>query len=123
MAEELRTPPAAVTPVPVANPSGGTVATPIEPGQLPIPVAPGSDATGLSMSITATEDDLFTLSQALGKLRGLLGEGGTMRLQIEVQSATAGEPIDRLKARNTVVEPLEEDDDVTLQWQWTDQSD
>lgn len=46
-----------------------------------------------------------------------------MRLQIEVQSATAGEPIDRLKARNTVVQPLEEDDDVTLQWQWTDQSD
>jgi hypothetical protein len=39
--------------------------------------------------------------------------------RVEVRSATAGEPIDRLKARNTVVEPLEEDQDVTLHRQST----
>ena len=119
LAERLRTPPADRGPTPAGVGPDPLVVQHDNRGQDPIPIAPGSDATGLSLTITATEDDLFTLSQALNKLRGLLGEGGTMRLQLDVQSSTSGEPIDRLRARNTVVEPLEEDDDVTLQWRWT----
>ena len=116
LAERLRKP-AVVDPTRPVEPR--PVGDPDERRQDPIPIAPGSDATGLSLTITATEDDLFTISQALNKLRGLLGDGGKMRLQLAVESSTAGEPIDRLRARNTVVEPLEEDDDVTLQWRWT----
>ena len=52
-------------------------------------------------------------------LRNSLYVLGNIRDEVRAESATAGEPIDRLKARNTVVEPLEEDDDVTVQWQWT----
>ena len=119
LAERLRTPPAGRGPTPAGVGLDPLVLQHDNRGQDPIPIAPGSDATGLLLAITATEDDLFILSQALNKLRGLLGEGGTMRLQLDVQSSTSGEPIDRLRARNTVVEPLEEDDDVTLQWRWT----
>jgi hypothetical protein len=119
LAERLRNPPAGKEPTPTGVGPDPLVVQHDSRGQDPLPIAPGSDATGLSMAITATEDDLFILSQALNKLRGLLGEGGTMRLQLDVQSSTSGEPIDRLRARNTVVEPLEEDDDVTIQWRWT----
>ena len=119
LAERLRTP--AATPT-----SGAVVVDPVRPHvgadgveQEPIPVAPDADATGLSLTITATEDDLFTVSQAVNKLRGLLGDCGVMRLELAVRSSTSGEPIDRLRARNTVVEPLEEDDDVSVQWRWT----
>jgi hypothetical protein len=123
LAERLRTPPAADAPPVAADPASPTVAEPHDDSdQVSIPATLASYATGLSLSITATEDDPFTLSQALSKLRGLLGDGGSVELQVEVRSATAGEPIDRLKARNTVVEPLGEDEDVTLQWQWTGQA-
>ncbi|MEJ7894716.1 MAG: DUF499 domain-containing protein [Solirubrobacteraceae bacterium] len=121
LAERLRTP----TPV-TADPPGSDAPEPRVPAapgfgpQDPLPVAPGGDATGLALDLTATEDDLFTVSQALTKLRALLGEGGRMRLELKVQGTTAGEPIDRLKARNSVVEPLEENDDVTVDWRWTD---
>lgn len=87
--------------------------------QEPLPVAPGGDATGIALEITATEDDLFVVNRALNKLRELLGPGGTMRLRLDVTAATGGEPIDRIKARNTVVEPLDEDDEVELIWRWT----
>jgi len=32
-----------------------------------------------------------------------------MRLRIEVEARTAGETLDRVRARNAVIEPLEED--------------
>jgi hypothetical protein len=42
-----------------------------------------------------------------------------MRLRLSVEANTAGgEPLDRVRARNTVIEPLEEDPDVQIQAQW-----
>jgi hypothetical protein len=81
--------------------------------------APGAEATGLQLEIAATEDDLFILNQSLSKLRELLGGGGTMRLNVSVEARTCnGQPIDRIRARNTVIEPLEEDPDLRVETRW-----
>jgi len=81
------------------------------------PVA-GSEATGLQLEISATEDDLFFLNHALSKLRYLLG-GSTLRLSVSVEARTRnGQPLDRVRARNTVIEPLEEDPDVRVHTEW-----
>ena len=78
----------------------------------------GPDATGLVLSIRATEDDLFVLNQSLTKLRQAL-DGGTMRLTVEVRAQGAG-ALDRLRVRNAVIEPLEEDPDVEVTFRWLD---
>lgn len=42
-----------------------------------------------------------------------------MRLNLSVDARTAGQvPLDRVRARNTVIEPLEEDPDVEVQAVW-----
>jgi hypothetical protein len=78
---------------------------------------PGAEAAGLRLEITATEDDLFVLNQSLSKLRDLLA-GGAMRLTLAVEARAAGTPLDRVRTRNTVIEPLEEDPDVDLRVEW-----
>lgn len=93
------------------------------PGETPGPgpsggLGPGEEADGLQLEIAATEDDLFVLNQSLSKLRELLG-GGTIRLSVSVEArAPSGQSLDRIRARNTVIEPLEEDPDVQVQAQW-----
>ena len=42
-----------------------------------------------------------------------------MRLSVAVEARTTDEqPLDRVRARNTVIEPLEEDPDVQVRAQW-----
>jgi hypothetical protein len=41
-----------------------------------------------------------------------------MRLRIEVEAQTGGEALDRVRARNAVIEPLEEDPDVEVEVRW-----
>ena len=111
-AEQLSAP--AGAPPRDAFPSQATPAT-AEPTSV---AGASGEATGLQLDIVATEDDLFVLNQTLSKLRDLLG-GGTMRLSVSVEARTAaGQPLDRVRARNTVIEPLEEDPDVRVDVQW-----
>ena len=113
LAERLQTP--AATPPPAA-----LFPSPEPGGPFPGPpgAPPGGEATGLRLTITATEDDLFVLNQSLAKLRDLVG-GGTLRLSLDVEARTAeGTPIDRVRARNTVIEPLDEDPDVDVRSEW-----
>jgi hypothetical protein len=78
----------------------------------------GNEATALRLTITATEEHLFLLNQSLSKLRDLLS-GGTMQLNLSVEARTAnGAALDRVKARNTVIEPLEEASDVDTREEW-----
>lgn len=82
------------------------------------PGAGSAEATGVRLSIAATEDDLFVLNQTLSKLRDLLG-GGAMRLDLTVEARAAdGHALDRVRARNAVIEPLEEDPDVSVEVDW-----
>jgi hypothetical protein len=105
-------PPPPPPPPPPPGPGQGPGAGPASGSAL------GGEATGLQLEIAATEDDLFVLNQSLSKLRELLG-GGTMRLNVSVEARTSdGQPLDRIRARNTVIEPLEEDPDVRVQAQW-----
>lgn len=114
LAERLRTP-EAVAPVPPGpGPAPGPGLPPVGPP--PVPPAAGEEV-GLSLTIRATEDDLFVLNQSLSKLRDLV-RGGTMRLRIEVEARTGGEALDRVRARNAVIEPLEEDPDVEVEVRW-----
>jgi hypothetical protein len=113
LAERLRTPPA-IEPVP-PGPGPRPDIPPAEPP--PVPPAAGEDVAGLALTIRATEDDLFVLNQALSKLRDLV-RGGTMRLRIDVEARTDGETLDRVRARNAVIEPLEEDPDVDVEVRW-----
>lgn len=105
--------------VPGPNGGGGAVSGAVGPEiGSDAPGDPGDDTTGLRLTITATEDDLFVINQALSKLRDLLG-GGPMRLNVSVDARTGGQvPLDRVRARNTVIEPLEEDPDVDVQAHW-----
>jgi Protein of unknown function (DUF499) len=81
-------------------------------------VGPGAEASGLRLGITATEDDLFELNRSLAKLRELV-DGGTLRLDVTVEAHTAdGAPIDRVRAHNSVIEPLEEDPDIDVRAEW-----
>lgn len=86
-----------------------------------VPAEPISgEVNGLRLTITATEDELFVLNQALSKLRDLLG-GGTMQLNVAVEARTAGGvPVDRIRARNVVIEPLEEHPHVRVHVEWID---
>lgn len=105
--------PGSETDFPTAGTPGADVATDTSP----TPSA-GGEATGLRLTISATEDDLFVLNQSLSKLRDLLA-GGTMQLSLLVEAHTAdGAPLDRVRAHNTVIEPLEEDPDVELGTDW-----
>jgi len=111
LAERLRTPPDVAPPPPPPDPGGGTSPAP------PPPTA-GTDATGLRLTITATEDDLFVLNQSLSRLRDLIA-GGTLRLSLSVEARTKdGAALDRVRARNAVIEPLEEDPDVEVRPEW-----
>jgi hypothetical protein len=114
LAERLRTrepTPAAAEPTEAVQPPGSGT----EP---PTATMSGPDATGLELSIRATEDDLFVLNQSLTKLRQAL-DGGTMRLTVEVRAQGAA-ALDRLRVRNAVIEPLEEDPDVEVTFRWLD---
>lgn len=111
LAERLRTPPDIAPPPPPPGPGGDTSPAP------PPPTA-GTDATGLRLTITATEDDLFVLNQSLSRLRDLIA-GGTLRLSLSVEARTKdGAALDRVRARNAVIEPLEEDPDVEVRPEW-----
>jgi len=115
-AERLRAP--ADVPVPSVPP----VAPPADVAH-PGLSAQATEASGVRLTITATEDDLFVLSQSLTKLRDLVG-GGTLRLNLTVDARTVGgAAIDRVRARNTVIEPLEEDPDVGVQADWLNDGD
>ncbi len=92
--------------------------SPVRPMAAATEPASGGEATGLHLEIAATEDDLFVLSQSLSKLRDLLA-GGTMRLNLTVDAHTAdSQPLDRIRARNTVIEPLDEDPDIEVRHEW-----
>ena len=107
---------AAASPTPTTEDSAGS-ATGTTRGSSAVKPAVG-EATGLRLTITATEDELFILNQSLSKLRDLLS-GGTMQLNLSVEARTAnGAPLDRVRARNTVIEPLEEDPDVEVREEW-----
>jgi hypothetical protein len=113
LAERLSVPDGAQPPSSTPSP-----AEPIAPEAPAAPAAPSREAAGLRLEISATEDDLFVLSQSLSKLRELLG-GGPMRLSVSVEARTPdGRPLDRVRARNTVIEPLEEDPDVQVRAEW-----
>lgn len=115
LAERLRTPPADPGP-PEPGPELGPGLGPSPP---PLPRPSATDATGLRLAITATEDDLFALNQSLAKLRDLV-PGGTLRLNVMVEARTGdGGAIDRVRAHNAVIEPLEEEDpDVEVRPEW-----
>jgi hypothetical protein len=115
LAERLRTPEAVAQVPPGPGPAPGPGLPPVGPP--PVPPAAGEDVAGLSLTIRATEDDLFVLNQSLSKLRDLV-RGGSMRLRIEVEAQTGGEALDRVRARNAVIEPLEEDPDVEVEVRW-----
>jgi hypothetical protein len=101
--------PAAAGPPPPAVP---------QPAGPPVTVAPGAEAAGLRLEISATEDDLFVLNQSLSKLRDLLA-GGAMRVTLAVEARAAdGTPLDRVRTRNRVIEPLEEAPQVDVQVEW-----
>ena len=111
-AERLSAPAGAPAPATTSPPSE------LEPQVAPVVTSSGSEATGLHLEITATEDDLFVLHQSLSKLRDLLA-GGSMQLKLSVEAhAAAGTPLDRVRARNTVIEPLEERQRVDIRPQW-----
>ncbi len=77
LAERLRAPTGAPTPEPrLATGDPAAVSATAAGSDTGFPSVPGRDATGLRLTITATEDDLFVLNQSLTKLRDLLG-GGT----------------------------------------------
>jgi hypothetical protein len=110
LAERMSAP--AGTPIPAPPPSVD------QPPESPVATVSGTEVTGLRLEITATEDDLFVLSQSLSKLRDLLG-GGPMKLTLAVEARAAdGTRLDRVRARNAVIEPLEEDPDVDLRVEW-----
>jgi hypothetical protein len=91
-----------------------------QPPEAPVATVSGTEVNGLRLEIKATEDDLFVLSQSLSKLRDLLG-GGPMKLTLAVDARAAdGTRLDRVRTRNTVIEPLEEDPDVDLRVEWVD---
>jgi len=119
LAERLRAPTGAPTPEPrLATGDPAAVSATAAGSDTGFPSVPGRDAAGLRLTITATEDDLFVLNQSLTKLRDLLG-GGTMRLGLSVEARSAdGASLDRVRARNTVIEPLEEDPDVEVREEW-----
>lgn len=96
-----------------APPSAGEPAgTPPEPP----PPSPASDGGRRRMHLTvrATKDDLFTINRALSQLRDMLGEGGEMAIELSVQAASDGEPIDPIRLQNMVLQHLEEDPDVSF---------
>jgi hypothetical protein len=79
-----------------------------------------SALTGVGLEITATEDDIFVLNRALSKLREIVGDG-QLRIALQVQ-ATAGNAVelDRVRVQNAVLEPLEEDPDVSIRVEWVE---
>jgi hypothetical protein len=105
------------------RPTPPTPSSPVESGTTrgpETPAAPSSsaEATGLRLDIGATEDDLFILNQSLSKLRDLLG-GGAMQLKVYVEARVADdEEIDKVRARNTVIEPLEERPRIDVRPEW-----
>ena len=116
LAERLKTPDAPPPSLPPIQARDDVL--PEDPGR-PAHLPAGGAATGVRLTIGATEDDLFVLNQALSKLRDLLGPGATMRLNLEVEARAApGAALDRVRARNAVVEPLEEDPDVDVRVDW-----
>jgi hypothetical protein len=85
---------------------------------MPAPSGFSAEATGLRLEIGATEDDLFVLNQALSKLRDLLG-GGAMQLKVFVEAHVSDDKeLDKVRARNTVIEPLEERPRIDVRPEW-----
>lgn len=71
----------------------------------------------MSLTITATEDDLHTINLALVGLRDVASPG-TMRISIKVEAAKSDGPIDGTQFQNRVRQHLEEDPDVGFQEDW-----
>jgi hypothetical protein len=121
LADRLQTQDAYASATAASQPSTPSGTSGANAGSVPgsgSPPRAGGEATGLKLTITATEDDLFLLNQSLSKLRDLLG-GGSMRLNVSVEARTpGGAPFDRVKARNTVIEPLEEASTVDAHEEW-----
>ncbi len=98
-----------------------------EPAGEPPPESPGSPqpaTTGgptpnghrrVVLSVRATKDDLHTLRIALGGLRDLVGEAGSLRIELKVEADPGAEPIDPGRLQNMVLQHLEEDPDVDFE--------
>lgn len=66
----------------------------------------------VQLTVRATKDDLHTLRLALAGLRDLLGDPGTMTIELRVDADSGGESIDPIRFQNMVLQHLEEDQDV-----------
>jgi Protein of unknown function (DUF499) len=67
------------------------------------------------LSVRATKDDLHTLRTALAGLRDLVGESGSLRIELKVEADPGAEPIDPIRLQNMVLQHLEEDPDVDFE--------
>jgi hypothetical protein len=95
---------------PEAEPAAATA-----PTQSP---ATGSGPNGhrrVVLSVRASKDDLHTLQTALAGLRGLVGDAGSLRIELRVEADPGGEPIDPIRLQNMVLQHLEEGSDVDFE--------
>lgn len=90
-----------------------------EPEESEATVQPaGEDAHNVvSLTISATEDDLHTINTALAGLRRITTPG-QMRIKIEVDARSGGTAIDEIAFQNNVRQHLEEDPDVEFHERW-----
>jgi hypothetical protein len=80
--------------------------------------AASSSANGhrrVTLHVRATEDDLHTLRTALAGLRDLVGEPGSLEIELHVQANSGADPIDPIRLQNMVLQHLEEDPDVRFE--------
>lgn len=89
------------------------------PGAGTPPGPPPAVRSRVRLEIHATEDDLHTLSRALSSLRELV-KPGTLRISLAVDADAGEAEIDRVRYANNVLEPLEEDPDITFTEDWED---
>ena len=86
----------------------------VEPEPSPEPTPSPNSARTVHITVRATKDDLHTLQLALGGLRELVGDPGTMSIELRVDADAGDESIDRARFRNMVLQHLEEDPDVSF---------
>ncbi len=88
---------------------------PEEAGVQPASTSAGTGPNGhrrVVLSVRATKDDLHTLRTALAGLRDLVGDAGSLRIELKVEADPGAEPIDPIRLQNMVLQHLEEDPDV-----------
>jgi hypothetical protein len=76
------------------------------------PDPPADGHRHVILSVRATKDDLHTLRTALAGLRDLVGEAGSLKIELKVEADSGQAPIDPIRLQNMVLQHLEEDTDV-----------